>query len=165
MWIESVDEASCPGKTGAIYLAPMLELSRKSDYALRAVIFLARLFPDRYGRVSEIAKARDIPQAFLAQILPLLANRGVLRSQQGASGGYLLARPPEQISFLEVIEAVEGPLRLNKCTGERHENCSILESCEMHSIWALAQQQVVGFLHKVTMADVLRASHHRQNVT
>jgi Rrf2 family protein len=139
----------------------MLELSRKSDYALRAVIYLARLAPDRYGRVSEIAKARQIPQAFLAQILPLLASRGVVRSQQGAHGGYTLARKASKITFLEVIEAVEGPLRLNKCTGEQHEDCSLMESCEMHSIWNKAQKQTVDFLGNVTMADMLSGSHHR----
>lgn len=140
----------------------MLELSRKCDYALRAVIYLARLSPDRYGRVSEIAKARSIPQAFLAQILPLLANRGVVRSHQGARGGYTLARKPSQITFLEVIEAVEGPLRLNKCTGEHHEDCSLLESCEMHSFWSIAQKQTVDFLSNVTMEDMLKGAHHRR---
>jgi Rrf2 family protein len=139
----------------------MLELSRKSDYALRAVIYLAGLPQDRYGRVSEIAKARNVPQAFLAQILPLLSNRGVVRSQQGAHGGYVLARKPSEITFLEVIEAVEGPLRLNKCTGEHHEDCSMLESCEMHAVWSMAQKQTVDFLHNVTMADMLEAPHHK----
>jgi Rrf2 family protein len=139
----------------------MLELSRKSDYALRAVIYLARLSPDRYGRVSEIAEAKNIPQAFLAQILPLLANRGVVRSQQGARGGYALMRSPSEISFLDVIEAVEGPVRLNKCTGETHDDCSLVQSCEMHSIWNMAQKQTVDFLHNVTMADMLRAPRHK----
>ena len=141
----------------------MLELSRKSDYALRAVIYLARLSPEQYGRVSQIAKARSIPQAFLAQILPLLANRGVVRSQQGAHGGYTLARRPSEISFLEIIEAVEGPLRLNKCTGEHHDDCMLQESCEMHSVWSKAQKQTADFLRNVTMADMLEAPHH--NVT
>jgi Rrf2 family protein len=139
----------------------MFELSRKSDYALRAVIYLARLSPSRYGRVSEIAKAKGIPQAFLAQILPLLASRGVVRSQQGAHGGYALARGPEEISFLEVIEAVEGPLRLNKCIDGQHDDCSILDSCEMQHVWNMAQKQTVDFLSRVTMADMLRAPHHR----
>ena len=139
----------------------MLELSRKSDYALRAVIYLARIAPERYGRVSEIAKAKDIPQAFLAQILPLLANRGVVKSQQGAHGGYALARSPEAISFLDVIESVEGPLRLNKCVEGQHDDCTILDSCEMHHVWNQAQTQVVGFLRNVTMADMLSAPHHR----
>ncbi len=138
----------------------MLELSRKSDYALRAVIYLARIAPERYGRVSEIAKAKDIPQAFLAQILPLLANRGVVKSQQGAHGGYALARPPEAISFLDVIESVEGPLRLNKCVEGQHDDCTILDSCEMHYVWNQAQAQMVGFLGSVTMADMLSAPHH-----
>lgn len=140
----------------------MLELSRKSDYALRAVIFLAGFSPERYGRVSEIAKAKDIPQAFLAQILPLLANRGVVKSQQGAQGGYSLARTPTEITFLEVIEAVEGPLRLNKCTGEQHEDCSILESCEMQSIWSMVQKRTADFLHNVTLADMLRATQNQR---
>lgn len=138
----------------------MLELSRKSDYALRAVIYLARLPQDRFGRVSEIAKAKDIPQAFLAQILPLLANRGVVKSQQGAHGGYALARPAMEISFLEVIESVEGPLRLNKCVEGHHEDCTILDSCEMLHVWSQAQSQMVGFLSSVTMASLLDAPHH-----
>ena len=139
----------------------MLELSRKGDYALRAVIYLSRLTNDRYGRVSEIAKAKEIPQAFLAQILPLLASRGVVRSHQGAHGGYALARKPSEITFLEVIEAVEGPLRLNKCTGEQHEHCALADSCEMHAIWNKAQKQTVEFLGNVTMADMLAASHRK----
>ncbi|HXV62925.1 MAG TPA: Rrf2 family transcriptional regulator [Vicinamibacteria bacterium] len=139
----------------------MLELSRKSDYALRAVIYLARIPPQRYGRVSEIAKAKDIPQAFLAQILPILANRGVVKSQQGAHGGYALARSAESITFLEVIESVEGPLRLNKCVEGQHDDCSILDRCEMLSVWSRAQSQMVEFLGSVTMADMLKAPHHQ----
>jgi Rrf2 family protein len=138
----------------------MLELSRKSDYALRAVIYLARIAPERYGRVSEIAKAKGIPQAFLAQILPLLANRGVVKSQQGAHGGYALARSPAEITFLDVIESVEGPLRLNKCVEGLHDDCSILDSCEMLYVWDKAQSQMIDFLRSVTMADMLRAPHH-----
>ncbi len=142
----------------------MLELSRKSDYALRAVIYLARIAPERYGRVSEIAKAKEIPQAFLAQILPLLANRGVVKSQQGAHGGYALARSPEEITFLDVIESVEGPLRLNKCVEGHHDDCTILDSCEMLSVWDQAQSQMAGFLRSVTMADMLNAPHHSHKV-
>lgn len=140
----------------------MLELSRKSDYALRAVIYLARLSDDRFGRVSEIAKAKDIPQAFLAQILPLLANHGLVKSQQGAHGGYTLARSAETISFLDIIESVEGPLRLNKCVEAEHDDCSILDNCEMQHVWNQAQTQMVGFLRSVTMADMLEAPHHDQ---
>ncbi len=138
----------------------MLELSRKSDYALRAVIYLARIEEQRYGRVSEIAKAKDIPQAFLAQILPLLATRGVVKSQQGAHGGYALAREPKSISFLEVIESVEGPLRLNKCIDGHHDDCTILESCEMVNVWIQAQHRMIDFLGGVTMEDMLTAPLH-----
>jgi Rrf2 family protein len=139
----------------------MLELSRKSDYALRALIYLARLPSHRFGRVSEISKAKDIPQAFLAQILPMLANRGLVKSQQGAHGGYSLARTPAEINFLEVIEAVEGPLRLNKCVDGDHSDCSILDACEMQHVWTRAQQQTADFLRRVTMADMLSGAHHR----
>ncbi len=140
----------------------MLELSRKSDYALRAVIYLARLSDDRFGRVSEIAKAKDIPQAFLAQILPLLANHGLVKSQQGAHGGYALARSPDAISFLDIIESVEGPLRLNKCVEGQHDDCTILDNCEMQHVWNRAQTQMVDFLSGVNMADMLEAPHHEQ---
>ncbi len=140
----------------------MLELSRKSDYALRAVIYLARISDDHFGRVSEIAKAKDVPQAFLAQILPLLANHGLVKSKQGAHGGYALARSPEAISFLDIIESVEGPLRLNKCVEGQHDDCSILDSCEMQHVWNQAQTQMVAFLRGVTMADMLEAPNHRQ---
>ena len=94
----------------------MLELSRKSDYALRAVIYLSRISSGNYGRVSEIAKAKDIPQAFLVDPAASRAS-GRRQVEQGAHGGYALARAPEAISFLDVIESVEGPLRAQQVQG------------------------------------------------
>jgi Rrf2 family protein len=123
----------------------MLELSRKSDYALRAVIYLARISPERYGRVSEIAKAKGIPQAFLARILPLLANHGVVKSQQGAHGGYALARSPGR-SRSSRSSSASRAARINKCVEGHHDDCTILDSCEMQNVWNHAQGQMVGFL-------------------
>ena len=59
-----------------------------------------------------------------------------------------------------MIEAVEGPLKLNRCVDGRHDDCSIVDACEMQSVWNAAQRQTVDFLNNVTMADMLKAPHH-----
>ena len=83
-----------------------------------------------------------------------------MKSQQGAHGGYALAMSPSEITFLDVIEAVEGPLKLNRCVDGQHDDCSILDGCEMQYVWNMAQKQTVDFLGTVAMADMLKAPNH-----
>ena len=131
----------------------MMQVSRKVDYALRAVIYLSLLKDSRPVPVSEIASHRRIPRKFLEKIIKDLIRGGLVVPHRGAHGGYTLARSPDHISFRDVIEAVEGPISINICvTGER--DCSVLASCNMQRIWQEGQRRMLEFFADTTLADL-----------
>ena len=130
----------------------LMQVSRKIDYVLRAVIYLARGDGGVYS-IAEIAKAEDIPKKFLEKILQDLTHKGIVHSRRGAQGGYSLARPRDQITFREIIEAVEGPVSMNTCLGD-HIDCSIYEKCGMLWVWREAQRRVIDLFSKTTLADI-----------
>ena len=88
-----------------------MKLSRASSYALVALAYLAREKPDAPIPSHEVARERDFPERFLLKILKPLVDAGVLRSVKGPNGGYRLVKPANEVTLLEVIEAVDGPLR------------------------------------------------------
>jgi Rrf2 family protein len=112
-----------------------MQLSRRADYALRAIRFLSRLPKGDTASISRIAEGEAIPREFLAKILKELADKEVIQSFRGVTGGYGLARRPKQITYLQVIEAVEGPLHLNLCTEFGESHCKRSGDCEMHAFW------------------------------
>lgn len=121
-----------------------LQISRKIDYALRAMIYLASVPEGSIIPFRDVARAMDIPQDFLAKILKTLVDTGVVRSVRGARGGYGLGRPASEISFLDVIEAVEGPVQLNLCmTDKGKEECGLSISCTMYSVWREGQERLL----------------------
>ena len=88
-----------------------MKLSVKSDYAARAVLGLARHYPERTAlRMEDVADEQGVPPKYLPQILIELKARGIVRSVRGKDGGYLLARPPAEITLGDVLRAVQGPL-------------------------------------------------------
>ena len=88
----------------------MLSITSKSPYALRALAELARSGGDGPVPIGELARRRDIPVQFLEQLFAVLRRAGVLRSQRGVKGGYSFARPPGEITALEIVELLDGPL-------------------------------------------------------
>ena len=132
----------------------VMQVSRKVDYALRAVIYLSLERDDRPVPVSEIASNRRIPQKFLEKIIKSLIRAELVRSHRGAHGGYTLARHPAQISFRDVIEAVEGPISINICVSEQRD-CSVLSSCNMQRIWQEGQRRMLEYFSDTTLADIL----------
>jgi Rrf2 family protein len=112
----------------------MVEITQQADYAVRAVLELA-LRPEG-ERVSseEIARNQNIPVAFLTKICARLAAAGVVVTQRGVNGGVRLARSPDQITLLDVIEAIDGPITLNRCA-RRPNECSRDRTCAIHPIW------------------------------
>jgi Rrf2 family protein len=87
----------------------LMQIPRRVDYGLRAVIYLAVQDPRKCCSITEIAKQQGVPKQFLAKIIRDLLRCGLIKSKRGACGGYTLARSPKQISFYDVIEAIEGP--------------------------------------------------------
>ncbi len=92
-----------------IAASPMLSITTKSPYALRALTELARIGADSPVPIGELARRRDIPVQFLEQLFAVLRRAGLLRSQRGVKGGYAFARPPSDITVLEVVELLDGP--------------------------------------------------------
>src|SRR5688572_2749991 len=113
-----------------------MKLSRTVAYAVRATLQLAQLQSEGPVPCSQLASAGKMPERFLLQILRNLVTHGILRSTRGVDGGYALTRPPEQVSLLEVIEAIEGPLDGN--------------SSEMMGLPEDAQNKLIGALKEVT---------------
>jgi len=132
----------------------IMQVSRKIDYALRAVIHLAdEEAAERICSVSEIASRERIPRQFLEKIVQELIHKGLVRSRRGPHGGYVLARPADKMTFRDVIEAVEGPIALNNCTGD-HADCSLIGACGMERIWREGQRRVMDLFESTTIADV-----------
>ena len=131
-----------------------MQVSRKVDYALRAVIHLANA--EAHGRtctVGEIAERERMPRQFLEKIVQQLIREGLVRSRRGPHGGYVLARPAEAVTFRDVIEALEGPISLNVCVGD-HPDCFLLGACGMNRIWAEGQRRVMDLFESTTIASV-----------
>jgi Rrf2 family protein len=112
-----------------------MKFNQATDYAMRAVLNLSRL---PYGQVVEaklIAEEENIPIRFLLKILRLLTKQGLVESHRGAGGGYALAKEPSKITLLNVVEAIEGPIAINRCL-YAPEECSKLfsEHCPVHEV-------------------------------
>jgi Rrf2 family protein len=109
------------------------------EYALRAMLYIcSQPFGTTY-QISDIAEKNDIPDNFLRKIIPLLKKADLLNSQRGNGGGITLQKNARDISPLEIIDAVEGPIILNKCL--IHDKfCARDSYCSFHNLWADAQQ-------------------------
>ena len=131
-------------------------LSRRGDYAVRAVFDLACRYPEQ-RKAGEIAAAMDIPRTFLSQVLSGLVKAGVLQAFAGPKGGYRLRRPPAEISLLEVVEAAEGTLELTECV-LRGGPCSWNDRCAVHEVWVEAQEAFGSQLARTSLADFATAA-------
>ena len=130
-----------------------MQITRQADYALRAMLYLSNLEPSKRAATSHIAKEKNIPPSFLAKIISQLSIAGLINTSRGARGGVTLARAPEEISILEVVEAIDGPITLNECTLNAG-SCIFGEKCPMRPVWCDAQSELVERLRATTFADV-----------
>lgn len=132
----------------------VLQISRKIDYALRAAIHLAGLPMGEVVPLKEIIRRLDLPKDFAAKIMQALAQGGLVRAVRGVHGGYALARSPSEISFLEVIEAAEGPIQLNVCLDDK-SNCAVSDTCTMHQVWKAGQERMLELYRSTRLADLV----------
>jgi Rrf2 family iron-sulfur cluster assembly transcriptional regulator len=131
-----------------------LELTRRGDYAVRAMLALAR--PDaRQLTGAALAEATAIPFGFVPQVMGDLVRAGLVANRRGRTGGYRLARPPAEVSLLDIVEAVEGDGRRRTCV-LRGGPCRRDGACDVHDAFFRAQEAVFGTLAGVSLADVTR---------
>jgi Rrf2 family protein len=131
----------------------VLQVSRKIDYGLRAMIYLAGIPAGKIVSLHDLATTLHLPREFLAKILKVLTARGLVRSARGAHGGYQLGRPARDISFLEVIEAVEGPVQLNVCLDHK-DRCDVSASCTMYHVWKVGQDRMLEVYRGTSLAEL-----------
>jgi Rrf2 family protein len=131
----------------------VLQISRKIDYALRALIFLAGTAEGRIATLQEMADTLTLPREFLAKILKALSARGLVRSTRGVRGGYQLARSPRTISFLDAIEAAGGPVQINVCLDHK-DRCDVSAGCTMYHVWKAGQDRMLEVYRRTTLAEL-----------
>lgn len=127
-----------------------LELTNEGRYGLRALLYLART-DDRVSAATIADEAR-IPRRQLARALAKLARAGLVESHEGRGGGSLLARPPEQITLGEAVEAIEGPFEVTRCIMEQRA-CGEGAPCAMHEAWEEWQETILDLLKSQTLSE------------
>jgi Rrf2 family protein len=130
----------------------LMQIPRKIEYALRAMIHLADN-PGGVARGVEIARVEHIPKYYLEKVIRDLMHRGLVRARRGPGGGYQLARPAETISFRDVIEAVEGPITLNLCV-DGGSACNLQPACRMFRVWEEGQRVLLGVFSHTLLSEV-----------
>jgi Rrf2 family protein len=140
-----------------------LQISRKIEYGTRAMVYLASLPEGMTTGFREIARKMDVPEQFLAKILKTLVQAKLVKSMRGSHGGYSLARQASQITFLDVIEAVEGAVTINHCT--REKGCSFSPSCTMHAVWSEGQARMLDVYRSTRLSSLaMRSLTHESPV-
>ena len=126
--------------------------SRKSEYGLRALMYLS----DRRARgpvtLNEIAERLMIPKAFLSKILQQLAKKGVVRSLKGPSGGFVLAVEPTEVTLQEILTEIDGPTRVFECFATESD-CTLYGDCLMREVFGEVEDQIGKVLARYTLAD------------
>ena len=130
-----------------------LELSSEGRYALRALVYLARV-ADREELVTadRISAEAVVPRRLLARVMAKLAHAGLIETTEGRGGGSRLARPPEDVSLRDAVEAVEGPFEITHCIMQQRP-CGQGRPCTLHDAWTEGQNAILERLGNLTLAD------------
>jgi Rrf2 family protein len=136
-----------------------LELSSEGRYALRALVYLAEI--GEQASADRISAEANVPRRLLARILARLSHAGLVESEQGRRGGSRLARPPQEITLLDAVEAAEGPFGVTRCIMQNRA-CGSGPPCAMHNAWEEGQQAILGYLETQTLDDFVQETASRR---
>jgi Rrf2 family protein len=131
----------------------VLRLSKKADYGLIALSYMAAAGQRPIVSAREMAEQHDIPVELLAKVLQRLARRGLLTSVQGINGGYRLARAPETISVAEIVEAIDGPLTLTACS-DTSDSCDQFAKCNIRDPLHRIRERIALALATCSVAEL-----------
>lgn len=139
-----------PGVAATCDHGRRMKVSTRGDYAARALLSLALHGDERPTSVKEIAERTGLPQPYLEQILLAVKGAGLVRSKRGVGGGYVLARPPEEITLADILAAVDGPLTQLM---EAHDHCE--GHCVLQEVWVGVSDEMRRYLEGYTLADLV----------
>lgn len=131
-----------------------MRITRQADYAVRAVLYLARLGPGQRVSTAQIAESQHIPMSFLSKIVSQLAAAGLVRSMRGVRGGVALARAPDKITLRDIVEAIDGPMLMNDCTATPAA-CAMSGGCTVRPVWCDLRHEIAARLERVTFAQLV----------
>ena len=131
-------------------------LTSTEEYAMRAMIFIATHTPGEFTLTREIGQRLNIPQLYLSKILQTLARQGLLKSQRGRKGGFVLARPSTEISFMDIMDAVAGGDRFRQCI-LGYAECKEEDPCPFHKQWAIEKERIVKLFTNTSLATLAKA--------
>ena len=129
-------------------------ITRATEYAIRTVVYLAQQPQGDIVLKKDICRTQDVTPAFLTKILQPLIKVGIVSSQRGVGGGFLLAKEPTEITLLDILQAEEGPLSLNHCLVE-NETCLRENHCAAHEVWNETQGKMVEVLKGHSIAQLV----------
>jgi Rrf2 family protein len=136
----------------------MFKLSKKADYGLMAVKHLALHREQHACSANEIAEEYGISTMLMAKVMQKLARQHIVTAKHGASGGYQLAKDPDQISALDVISAIDGPVLITSCVTS-HGNCGASEKCSIREPLRRVNESILSVLSNVTISQMTEDSH------
>jgi len=138
----------------------MLRLSTKSRYATRMLVYLSMHAQERPANTAEIAQAEGISKDYVEQILSRLRTAGVVTSHRGIKGGFSIAKDPEDISVLEIVELTEGQISVAPCL---KEDCSRSTQCATQAVWSAVNGNLKETLSQFSIADLRKLSKENQD--
>lgn len=131
-------------------------LRRNTDYALRAMVYLARQYSQGPASTRDIAASEVISYQLACKLMQKLASKKLVKSVMGAKGGYILAKKPEKIDIGQVVKAIQGPINLNRCLLGSFK-CPKKKDCPVRTKLGDLQDHIDGYFKKVTLADLIKA--------
>ena len=133
----------------------MFKLTKKTDYALIAILHMASLNVGEVANTKEIAAVYQIPLELLAKILQRLVKKAIIMSLSGPKGGYCLAKKPSEITVGEVVRAIEGEVRITRCYPDGMIPCVHLDRCTVRTPLQSIQESIIGLLECMTLEEML----------
>ena len=134
-------------------------LSRPAEYALRVMTYLARSESTDRIRSRDLARAVDVPPSFLSKITRRLTANGILDAKKGHHGGFLLAKPPVEIRFIDILRAVDFEPSEDHCLFGLG-NCDAQNPCPLHPEWSVLKEQIEEWARSHTLAESLEGDRH-----
>ena len=128
-------------------------IKRHTDYALRALVYLA-LLPNQVVTAGEIAESQDVPVEFLQKILQRFVKSGMVKSHRGAQGGFSLAKEPAEITVLNIVEVMQGPVVMNRCLLGK-DGCPRAPKCPLKKSWIDMQERLAAYMASITLKNLV----------
>jgi Rrf2 family protein len=130
-----------------------MQLTRAADYAVRVMVHMAALPQEKRALLPDLAVATAAPESFLSKVLQSLARAGLIASQRGKTGGFVMLPRGHEATLRDVIEAIDGPICLNVCLNDS-KDCERKSWCPAHPVWARAQRAMIDVLMTATVSSM-----------